>query len=328
MTDNERLAGLLFPDITKTIADYEEEYPQRKLSEGAKVTRFAPSPTGYMHIGNMFSCLIDRLAASTPDSVFYLRIEDTDKKREVPDAIDKIIEGLSAFGIAPTEGITGKESEKGAYGPYKQSLRKDIYQSFAKELVLKGFAYPCFCTEEELSALREEQEKEGANPGYYGKYASCRNLTIDQQEEKIKAGIPYTPLYIDRQFQKSLDYMEDTYLEHSNILNNDGKRMIQEIDRRVENSHRGIDRLYINTVKENEMKCAMYRDFIDRSQKDGVTQRDVTFFVLKKLGENMHRYNSRAVSDVCGVLQEMIKQDPTISFEEYLGLEKKIKQLR
>lgn len=192
MTDNERLAGLLFPDITKTIADYEEEYPQRKLSEGAKVTRFAPSPTGYMHIGNMFSCLIDRLAASTPDSVFYLRIEDTDKKREVPDAIDKIIEGLSAFGIASTEGITGKESEKGAYGPYKQSLRKDIYQSFAKELVLKGFAYPCFCTEEELSALREEQEKEGANPGYYGKYASCRNLTIDQQEEKIKAGIPYT----------------------------------------------------------------------------------------------------------------------------------------
>ena len=135
-------------------------------------------------------------------------------------------------------------------------------------------------------------------------------------------------LYIDRQFQKSLDYMEATYLEQSNILNNYGKRMIQEIDRRVENSHRGIDRLYINTVKENEMKCAMYRDFIDRSQKDGITQRDVTFFVLKKLGENMHRYNSRAVSDVCGVLQEMIKQDPTISFEEYLGLEKKIKQLR
>lgn len=192
MTDNERLAGLLFPDITKTIADYEEMYPLRNLSEGAKVTRFAPSPTGYMHIGNMFSCLIDRLAASTTDSVFYLRIEDTDKKREVHDAIDKIIEGLSAFGIAPTEGITGKETEKGAYGPYKQSLRKDIYQCFAKDLVLKGYAYPCFCTEEKLSSLREEQEKEGANPGYYGKYASCRVLTIEEQEEKIKAGIPYT----------------------------------------------------------------------------------------------------------------------------------------
>lgn len=192
MTDHERLAGLLFPDITKTPADYEEIYPLRDLSEGARVTRFAPSPTGYMHIGNMFSCLIDRLAASTEDSVFYLRIEDTDKKREVHDAIDKIIEGLSAFGISPTEGITGKETEKGAYGPYKQSLRKDIYQCFAKDLVLKGYAYPCFCTEEELSALRDNQEKEGANPGYYGKYASCRDLTIEQQEEKIKAGIPYT----------------------------------------------------------------------------------------------------------------------------------------
>lgn len=192
MTDNERLASLLFPHITKAPQDYEEMYPLRNLSEGAKVTRFAPSPTGYMHIGNMFSCLIDRLAASTPDSVFYLRIEDTDKKREVHDAIDKIIEGLSAFGIAPTEGISGKETEKGAYGPYKQSLRKDIYQCFAKDLVLKGFAYPCFCTEEDLNSLREAQEKEGANPGYYGKYASCRNLSIDEQEEKIKAGVPYT----------------------------------------------------------------------------------------------------------------------------------------
>ena len=192
MTDHERLAGLLFPDITKTPADYEEIYPLRNLSEGARVTRFAPRPTGYLHIGIMFSCLIDRLAASTEDSVFYLRIEDTDKKREVHDAIDKIIEGLSAFGISPTEGITGKETEKGAYGPYKQSLRKDIYQCFAKDLVLKGYAYPCFCTEEELSALRENQEKEGANPGYYGKYAACRDLTIEQQEEKIKAGIPYT----------------------------------------------------------------------------------------------------------------------------------------
>ncbi len=192
MTDNERLAGLLFGHIDKTIADYEEMYPKRELSEGAKVTRFAPSPTGYMHIGNMFSCLIDRLAASTPDSVFYLRIEDTDKKREVHDAIDKIIEGLTAFGIAPTEGISGKDTEKGAYGPYKQSLRKDIYQAFAKELVLKGYAYPCFCSEDELTALRERQEKEGANPGYYGQYASCRQLTIEEQEEKIKAGIPYT----------------------------------------------------------------------------------------------------------------------------------------
>jgi len=192
VNDFEKLADLLFPDIDKTPADYEDIYPLRNLSEGAKVTRFAPSPTGYMHIGNLFSCLIDRLAAATEDSVFFLRIEDTDKKREVHDAIDKILSGLAAFGISSTEGATGKDSEKGAYGPYKQSLRKDIYQCFAKDLVKKGFAYPCFCTEEEISALREAQEKSGDNPGYYGKFAACRNLTLEQQEEKIKAGLPYT----------------------------------------------------------------------------------------------------------------------------------------
>lgn len=192
MTDNERLAELLFPDITKTPADYEEIYPQRNLSEGARVTRFAPSPTGYMHIGNMFSCLIDRLAAATDDSVFYLRIEDTDKKREVEGAIDRITEGLGAFGIHPTEGITAKDVEIGEYGPYKQSMRKEIYHSFAKSLVLKGYAYPCFCTEEELSSLRENQEKESANPGYYGKYAVCSTLGIEEQEKRIKAGVPYT----------------------------------------------------------------------------------------------------------------------------------------
>lgn len=192
MTDNERLAQLMFPNITKTPADYEEIYPVRNLSKNARVTRFAPSPTGYMHIGNMFSCLIDRLAAATQDSVFMLRIEDTDKKREVEGAIEKITDGLSAFGIFPTEGVVATDKETGAYGPYKQSMRKDIYQSFAKSLVLKGFAYPCFCTEEELNALRERQEKEGANPGYYGKYASCRNLGIEEIEEKIKAGMPYT----------------------------------------------------------------------------------------------------------------------------------------
>lgn len=192
MNDNEKLAQLLFPDCKKTPEDYEKIYPERNLPEGARVTRFAPSPTGYMHIGNMFSGLIDRLAATTPGSIFYLRIEDTDKKREVPDAIDKIISGLAAFGIEPTEGITGKYSEKGDYAPYKQSLRKEIYQSFAKKLVENGHAYPCFCSEEDLNALREEQEKEGANPGYYGKYAKCSFLTFEEQKAKIEAGIPYT----------------------------------------------------------------------------------------------------------------------------------------
>lgn len=135
-------------------------------------------------------------------------------------------------------------------------------------------------------------------------------------------------LYIDRQFQNSLDYMEATYIAQANAMRDYGRKMICEIDRRVESGHKGLDRVYINTVKENEMKCAMYRDFIDRSSKEGVTQKDVTFFLIQKLGENMHRYDSRAVSSVCNVIQEMMRQDPTISFEEYLGLEKRIKQIR
>lgn len=192
MTDYEKLAELLFPQITKTPADYEALYPARDLPETARVTRFAPSPTGYMHIGNLYSALIDRLAATTEGSVFFLRIEDTDKKREVSDAIDKILLGLSTFDVIPTEGITGKETEKGDYAPYKQSLRKEIYGAFVKDLVAKGCAYPCFCTEEDLTSLREQQEKDNENPGYYGKYARCRNLSFEEQEAKIKAGVPYT----------------------------------------------------------------------------------------------------------------------------------------
>ena len=192
MDNNCLLAELMFPDITDTPETLEEKFPARNLPEGAKVTRFAPSPTGYMHLGNMFSGLIDRLAANTPGSIFYLRIEDTDKKREVSDAIDKILLGLSTFGITPDEGVTGKETEKGDYGPYKQSKRKDIYGCMAKSLVKKGLAYPCFCTEEEIAALREQQEKDGKNPGYYGEYARCRNLTFEEQKAKIEAGVPYT----------------------------------------------------------------------------------------------------------------------------------------
>lgn len=135
-------------------------------------------------------------------------------------------------------------------------------------------------------------------------------------------------LYIDHSFQRAIDHMEAAYLEQSTALNNYGRKMIQEIDRRVEAGHQGINRLYVNTVKENEMKCAMYRDFVDRSSKEGIKQRDVTYFLIRKLGENMHRYDSRAVSNVCSVIQEMIRQDPTISFEEYLGLEKRIQQIR
>lgn len=192
MTDNEKLAELLFPDITQTPQQYEERYPARNLPDGARVTRFAPSPTGFLHIGGLFAAMTARLTAKATGGVFFLRIEDTDKKREITDGVTEIVKGLSAFGITPDEGITGFDVENGAYGPYQQSKRREIYQCFAKELVRKGLAYPCFCTEADLTALRERQEAQSVNKGYYGKWAACRNLTFEAQRQAVEAGKPYT----------------------------------------------------------------------------------------------------------------------------------------
>jgi len=192
MTDNQKLAEMLFPDIKKTPSDYELIYPKRDLPSGAQVTRFAPSPTGFLHIGGLFASLVCERCAHRSGGVFYLRIEDTDKKREIEDGVTGILEGLSAFGITPDEGMTGPDSEKGDYGPYKQSMRRDIYHAFAKFLTEKGYAYPCFCSEGDISKIREEQEKTKLLPGYYGKFAKCRSLSIDEVERKIKAGEEYT----------------------------------------------------------------------------------------------------------------------------------------
>ena len=189
--DFEKLAELLFADIQKTPDDYEKEYAERGLPEGARVTRFAPSPTGYLHIGGLFAALIAKLTADTTGGQFYLRIEDTDKKREVEDGVTGIIKGLSDFGIDVDEGVTAFGEETGNYGPYTQSMRRDIYRCFAKDLVRKGLAYPCFCTADELDKLREQQEQKGENPGYYGEYAHCRNLELTEIEEKINSGVPY-----------------------------------------------------------------------------------------------------------------------------------------
>ena len=190
--DCNKLADLLFPHITGTVAELEEKYPERNLPEGARVTRFAPSPTGYLHIGGLFGALVDVLTAKATKGVSYLRIEDTDKKREIDDGVSAIINGFDSFGIDFDEGVTGFNEEKGAYGPYTQSKRAEIYQTVAKELVQKGLAYPCFCTAEELSAIREEQEKGDALIwGYFGKWAKCRDLSFEEIEANIKAGKPY-----------------------------------------------------------------------------------------------------------------------------------------
>lgn len=192
MNNPKKIAALLFPHIQKTPADFEALYPPRTLPEGARVTRFAPSPTGYLHVGGLFGALTDYMVAKLSKGVTYLRIEDTDKKREIEDGVSAILEGFHTFGIEFDEGVTGFGTENGAYGPYTQSARVEIYQTIAKDLVERDLAYPCFCTADELSALREQQEKDGALlRGYFGKYAKCRDLTDEEIEENIKNGKPY-----------------------------------------------------------------------------------------------------------------------------------------
>lgn len=188
--DNEKLAKLLFSDINKTPDDYEKIYPPRNLPEGAKVTRLGPSPTGFMHLGNLYGAFVDERLAHQSGGVFYLRIEDTDDKRFVEGAVDVIIDSLDFFGIEFDEGA-GRDGDTGEYGPYTQSERKDVYQCMAKYLVENGMAYPCFLTEEEIGAIREKQEAEKKTPGIYGKYASCRDLSIEEVTANIDAGKPY-----------------------------------------------------------------------------------------------------------------------------------------
>ena len=149
--DCNKLADLLFPHITGTVQDLEEKYPERGLKEGARVTRFAPSPTGYLHIGAFYTALVNILTARACDGQAFLRIEDTDKKREIADGVSAIIDGFKDFGIEFSEGVTGFDSESGSYGPYTQSKRAGIYHIVAKQLIKDGLAYPCFCTSEELT---------------------------------------------------------------------------------------------------------------------------------------------------------------------------------
>ena len=180
MDSNKQMAELLFADITKTPQDYDAIYPKRNLEEGAVVTRFAPSPTGFLHFGGLFAAFVEKTAAKTTNGVFYLRIEDTDKKREVENGVSLIVKGLNDFGIELDEGMLSETEEKGAYGPYMQSKRKDIYQAYVKELVEKGLAYPCFMTEDELSKIREKQEAEKLLPGIYGEFAPYRDISVEE----------------------------------------------------------------------------------------------------------------------------------------------------
>ena len=188
--DYKDLANLIFPDV-KEISYYEEKYPVRNLKEGAIVTRVAPSPTGNVHIGTLYQALIARKVATQTDGVFFLRVEDTDQKREVENGVNEIVNSFNDFDIIPDEGMIGENEEKGNYGPYKQSLRKEIYMAYAKYMLEQGKAYPCFCSPEEIDEIRKKQEAAKIRPGYYGIWAKCRNLTIEEMTEKIKNGEKY-----------------------------------------------------------------------------------------------------------------------------------------
>lgn len=190
--DYQKLANLLFPDVEHTPEYYEEKFPYRKLPNGAEVTRMAPSPTGFIHLGNLYSALADERIAHRKGGVFYLRIEDTDEKRKVDGAVDIIINVLRYFDIEFDEGAGFDDSDpRNAYGPYFQRQRVEIYHTFAKSLVERGLAYPCFATEEELEEIRQKQEANKELTGYYGKYAISRDLSYETIEENIKAGKPY-----------------------------------------------------------------------------------------------------------------------------------------
>ena len=186
--DLNKLADALIPDgNVKPLEYYEQRYPERALEKGAQVTRLAPSPTGFMHIGNLYVALANERIAHQSGGVFYLRIEDTDDKRKVEGAVEVIHTSLKYFGVAFDEGA----DLCGDYGPYYQRQRAEIYHAYAKDLIRRGLAYPCFCTEEELEKTREYQTEHKLLPGYYGEFAKCRDLTEEQIYENLKAGKPY-----------------------------------------------------------------------------------------------------------------------------------------
>lgn len=191
MTDFHReLAQLLFPHVTSTPADLFQQYPARALPSGAQVTRFAPSPTGFVHIGSLMTALVDSRVARQSGGVYFLRIEDTDKKREQDRSVEQIVQNLNTFDLTPDEGIVEIDPlvARGDYGPYTQSERVGLYEVFIKDMIGRGYAYPCFCSEEELSQLRKDQEAQGVKPGYYGEWAKWRDASPEQVKAQIERG--------------------------------------------------------------------------------------------------------------------------------------------
>ena len=233
---NKDLANIIFPDIDKSIEYYENLYPKRNLNEKCAVTRFAPSPTGFMHIGNFQSAVIDYVLARNTNGVFYLRNEDTDSKREIEGAMNVIFDTLKNYDMVPDEyEFNGKVV--GNYGPYIQSERKAIYHTFIKHLIEIGRAYPCFCTKEDLDDMRKVQEDGKKRIGYYGRYAVCRRLNIDEAIEKIKSGIPYVIRFKSEGDFDNKIHFEDEVRGRISIPENDQDIVIMKSSNKLPTYH-------------------------------------------------------------------------------------------
>lgn len=215
--DYSNLAEQLFPDVKTTPENWREKYPARSLPEGAMVTRLGPSPTGFLHIGALYTALIGQRVAHDSKGIFFVRIEDTDSEREIPGARELIVNGLAQYGLSPDEGLV----EGGNYGPYIQSARKDIYASYAKDLVKRGSAYPCFMTPEELGAMRKEQEFAKVRPGYYGKYAKWRDASVAEINERLASGATYCIRFRSNGDQNKKQAFKDEFLGDLQIPEND-----------------------------------------------------------------------------------------------------------
>ena len=229
MNKRQELANLIFPDVTLTVKDLENKYPKRELPEGAMVTRFAPSPTGFLHTGSLFTSLIAWKLAKQSNGVFYIRLEDTDTKREIQGSGESLLKELAKFNIINDEGYYGTH-EKGNYGPYKQSEREGIYRIVIKEMIENDLAYPCFCSSNDLARLREKQEQNKIIPGYYGEYASCRYLSPDEAIQKIKNNEPYIIRFKSQGNHNNKEHFSDLIRGELDLAQNDQDIVILKSD--------------------------------------------------------------------------------------------------
>ena len=229
MINNKELADLIFPNVTETVEDLERRYPPRNLPEGAEVTRFAPSPTGFLHTGSLFTSMVCHKVAKQTNGVFYVRLEDTDTKREIAGSGEQLLSQLHIFGVDPDEGYLGNK-EIGQYGPYIQSKRADIYRIVIKHLLEEGKAYPCFCSSEDLDRLRNLQESQKLNPGYYGEFAKCRFLSNDERAERIKRGDKFVIRFMSSGNHENKIKVKDLVRGEFEIAENDQDIVIYKSD--------------------------------------------------------------------------------------------------